>query len=97
MKNQKVYVLEVIVDPSCSPGAVVEDTIAASLDRDKLIPLREKEERRILNYFGFSGDPDSVEDIEEFKEKYEDDGEVCYHNRDLDSFPSVCISEIELL
>ena len=97
MKNQTVYVLKVIVDPSCSPSAVVEDTIAASLDRDKLIPLMEKEERRILNYFGFSGDPDSEHEIEEFKEESQDDGDICYRNRDLDSFPSVCISEIELL
>jgi flavodoxin len=80
----KVYILEFNIDPTSGPGSVIDEIVKVSQDKELLDKLEVDKTKELLEYYGYEGDTDNEEDVEEFIEELE---EFEYRGRSLSGFP----------
>ena len=93
--KSKVYVLELIGDPTNSSGSITISIGGTSLDLSKIEELKIKKDVEIEEYFS---DVEAVCDCDDDEcENNHDDHEWTYMNSDYSSRPSWTIVSYELL
>ena len=82
----KIYVLSLIVDQRNGPGSTIESQWI-STSKEEIEKKKETEWKNLLSYFDISSS---------LIRELENSGDICYYNRDLDSFPRLIIKEVKV-